>query len=86
MLAIRLRKTGSKKRPYYRIVVTDSRKAREGSFVEVIGHYNPRRQPAAIELDRARAEHWMRVGAVPSPTVRSLIKRAPRTGQTGATA
>lgn len=76
MLSIRLRKAGRSKRPYYRVVVTDSRSPRDGRFVEVIGHYDPRVNPAAFDIDRDRAEHWLKCGARPSDTVRSLLKRA----------
>ena len=62
MLAIRLRRTGSKKRPFFRVVVTDSRTARDSSFVEVLGHYNPRTKPETLELDRERLEHWLKHG------------------------
>ena len=64
MLAIRLRRTGSKKRPFFRVVVTDSRTARDSSFVEVLGHYNPRTKPETLELKRERLEHWMKAGRV----------------------
>src|SRR5919112_120385 len=70
MLAIRLRRTGSKKRPFYRVVVTDSRTARDSSFVEVLGHYNPRTNPEKLELNRERFDHWVKTGATPSDTVR----------------
>ena len=77
MLAIRLRRTGSKKRPFFRVVVTDSRTARDSSFVEVLGHYNPRSNPEKLELNRERFDHWMKVGAVPSDTVRTIVDRMP---------
>jgi len=75
MLAIRLRRTGSTKRPYYRVVVTDSRAWRDGRFVEVLGHYDPRAQPAVVKIDSERAQHWLKKGAKPSETVRSLLKK-----------
>jgi small subunit ribosomal protein S16 len=75
MLAIRLRRTGSKKRPYFRVVVTDSRVARDSSFVEVLGHYNPRTKPETLVLKRERLEYWLKAGAQPSDTVRTLIAR-----------
>ncbi len=59
MLVIRLRRTGSKKRPFFRVVVTDSRTARDSSFVEVLGHYNPRTNPEKLELNRERFDHWV---------------------------
>ncbi|MBA2305295.1 MAG: 30S ribosomal protein S16 [Acidobacteria bacterium] len=77
MLAIRLRKTGSKKRPFFRVVVTDSRTARDSSFVEVLGFYNPRTNPETLKLDRERMNHWVKTGAVPSDTVRTLVSRMP---------
>jgi small subunit ribosomal protein S16 len=77
MLAIRLRRTGSKKRPYFRVVVTDSRTARDSSFVEVLGYYNPRTKPERLEIKRERLEHWLKVGAQPSDSIRTLVKRIP---------
>jgi small subunit ribosomal protein S16 len=77
MLAIRLRRTGSKKRPFFRVVVTDSRAARDSSFVEVLGHYNPRTKPETLDIKRDRLEHWMKQGATPSDTVRTLVARMP---------
>jgi small subunit ribosomal protein S16 len=77
MLAIRLQRTGSKKRPFFRVVVTDSRTARDSSFVEVVGHYNPRTNPETLDIQRERLEHWVKLGAVPSDTVRTLVRRNP---------
>ena len=77
MLVIRLRRTGSKKRPFFRVVVTDSRTARDSSFVEVLGFYNPRTKPETLKLDRERLAHWIKAGAVPSDTVRTLVDRMP---------
>ena len=77
MLAIRLRRTGSKKRPFFRVVVTDSRAARDSSFVEVLGHYNPRTKPETLDIKRERLDHWMKQGARPSDTVRTLVARMP---------
>lgn len=77
MLAIRLRRTGSKKRPFFRVVVTDSRAARDSSFVEVLGFYNPRTNPETLKLDRERLAHWLKQGAVASDTVRTLVDRMP---------
>ena len=77
MLAIRLRRTGSTKRPYYRVVVTDSRAWRDGRFVEVLGHYDPRTKPETVKIDRERLAHWIKSGANPSDTVRTLIDRLP---------
>jgi small subunit ribosomal protein S16 len=84
MLAIRLRRTGSKKRSYFRVVVTDSRAARDSSFVEVLGHYNPRTTPEKLVLNRERLEHWVKVGAQPSDSVRTLVARMPAEPPTAA--
>ncbi len=77
MLAIRMRRAGSKNRPFFRVVVTESRSARDGRFVEVLGHYNPRTKPERLEIDRERLTHWLNAGARPSDTVRTLIDRLP---------
>lgn len=77
MLVIRMRRAGSKKRPYFRVVVTEHSSPRDGRFVEVLGHYNPRTQPETLVLDRERVEHWLKAGAQPSDTVRTLIVRNP---------
>jgi small subunit ribosomal protein S16 len=66
---------GSKKRPFFRVVVTDSRTARDSSFVEILGHYNPRLKPAKVEIDRERIDYWVSKGARLSDTVRTLLKR-----------
>ena len=81
MLSIRLRRTGSTKRPYYRVVVADSREPRDGRFVEVLGHYDPRRDPAVVKIDAERAQYWMGKGARPSDTVRSMLKKNKKAGQ-----
>jgi small subunit ribosomal protein S16 len=75
MLSIRLRRTGSTKRPYYRVVVADSRSWRDGRFIEVLGHYDPRKNPAVVKIDAERAKLWLGKGAKASDTVRSLLKR-----------
>ena len=75
MLAIRMRRVGSKKRPFLRGVVARSEAARDGSFVEILGHYYPRTNPAKIEIDRDRVNYWIGKGARPSDTVRTLIAR-----------
>jgi len=74
MLSIRLRRTGTTKRPYYRVVVADSRAWRDGRFVEILGHYDPRRNPAVVKIDAERAQYWIGQGAKASDTVRSLLK------------
>jgi small subunit ribosomal protein S16 len=68
---------GSKKRAYYRVVVTDSRTARDSSFVEVLGHYNPRTKPETLKINRERLDHWVKVGARPSDSIRTLVARMP---------
>ena len=77
MLVIRLRRAGSKKRPFFRVVVTDSRAARDSSFVEVLGHYNARTKPETLRLDRERLDHWLKLGAQPSDTIRTMLGRNP---------
>ncbi len=75
MLAIRMRRVGAKKTPFFRIVVTEHREARDGAFVEILGHYYPRTKPAKVEIDRERVNHWLSKGARPSDTVRTLLAR-----------
>lgn len=74
MVRIRLRRVGSKGQPSYRIVVADSRSPRDGRFIEKIGHYNPRTQPATIEFDESRALYWLNSGAQPSDAVRRMME------------
>ena len=76
MLSIRLRRTGSSKKPYYRVVVAESTNWRDGRFVEVLGHYDPRRDPAVVKIDSERANYWISKGARPSETVQSLLKKS----------
>jgi len=73
MIAIRLSRTGTKKRPHYRLVVLDSTQARDSRFVEILGHYNPRTRPATFEVNHERVAHWLAKGARPSDTVRTLL-------------
>jgi small subunit ribosomal protein S16 len=75
LLSIRLTRMGAKKKPFYRIVVTEKRSKRDGRFVESIGYYDPCRKPADVKIDRERVSYWMERGAQPSETVRSLMKR-----------
>lgn len=75
MLRIRFRRVGLKGQPTYRIVVTDSRNPRDGRFLEIIGHHNPRTRPSVDVIDDARALHWLSVGAQPSEAVQRLMKR-----------
>ena len=75
MVTMRLTRIGSKKRPYYRIVVIDKRKARNGRFLEVLGQYNPIANPAQIEINGERAQYWLSKGAMPSETVASILRK-----------
>lgn len=78
---IRLRRVGRKGQSYFRIVVADSRSPRDGRFVAMIGHYNPRTDPADLNVDREAARAWLEKGALPTDTVRSLLKKAGVLGQ-----
>lgn len=73
---IRLKRIGAKKKPFYRVVVADSRAPRDGRFIEEIGYYDPCREPAVIKLDEAKIKAWTATGATVSDTVKSLIKKA----------
>jgi small subunit ribosomal protein S16 len=75
MLSIRLRRAGSTKKPYFRVVVVEARSGRDGSFVENVGTYNPRSRPAQVAIDKGRIEHWLKRGARPSDTVRTLLTK-----------
>ena len=75
-VSIRLRREGALNSPYYRIVVADSRGPRDGKFIEHIGNYDPKKAENNAQLDLARVDYWLGVGAQPSDTVRSLIKNA----------
>jgi small subunit ribosomal protein S16 len=77
MLMIRLARFGSKKKPSYRVVVIDKERARDSRAVEVVGTYSPVAKPAAVKLDHARIEHWIKNGAQPSDTVARLMKNNP---------
>jgi small subunit ribosomal protein S16 len=76
LLAIRLMRTGAKKRPSYRIVVKEKQSKRDGAFLENLGTYNPTREPAEIKLKSDRVQYWIGQGAQPTDTVRRLIKQA----------
>ena len=78
-VSIRLRREGSKNRPYYRIVVADSRSPRDGKFIEIIGTYDPKLTGQNSSFSVERAEYWISKGARPSDTVRSLIKKQKKT-------
>jgi small subunit ribosomal protein S16 len=95
MVKIRLRRMGAKKQPTYRFVVADSRSPRDGRFIEILGHYNPRTEPKTLEVNADKAREWLSKGAQPTETVRRLfaekgimergpvptVKRAPRKGK-----
>ncbi|MGO8671717.1 MAG: 30S ribosomal protein S16 [Capsulimonadaceae bacterium] len=71
---IRLRRMGAKKRPFYRLVVADSRAPRDGRFIETLGYYNPCVEPAELKINDERAKHWLACGAKPSDTAEALLK------------
>jgi small subunit ribosomal protein S16 len=75
MVKIRLRRMGRRNRPFYRVVVADIRSPRDGKFIDIIGHYNPLTDPATISIDEEKALKWLRYGAQPSDTVRSLLSK-----------
>ena len=77
MLKIRLARTGAKKKASYRVVVIERERARDGRFVEILGHYNPRRHPPELILDRERVDFWISRGAQPSETVSSFLRKTP---------
>ncbi len=76
MVKIRLRRMGAKKSPFYRIVVADSRYPRDGRFIEEIGTYDPRTQPSTVKVDGDKAKEWIKNGAQPTDTVKTLLKNA----------
>lgn len=73
---IRLRRTGAKKAPSYRVVVADSRYPRDGRFIEEIGYYDPLTEPVTIKIDMEKAKNWIQNGAQPTDTVKALLKKA----------
>jgi small subunit ribosomal protein S16 len=77
MLMIRLARFGAKKQPFYRVVVIEKERARNGRNLEVVGHYNPRSQPPALKLDHDRITHWTKAGARMSDTVKRLVDKNP---------
>lgn len=76
MIKLRLRRTGAKKRPSYRIVAAEHSFPRDGRFIEIIGHYDPLTEPATVKVNEERAQYWLSVGAQPTDTVAGLLKRA----------
>src|SRR3954447_9325553 len=75
MLRIRLRQTGAKKKPTYRVVVADARSPRDGAFLDILGHYNPRTEPSTVVIDMVKAQRWLANGAQPSDRVARLFKQ-----------
>lgn len=76
MVKIRLKRMGTHKRPFYRVVVADSRTPRNGRFIEEIGTYDPLKDPAEIKIDKDKAAKWIQTGAQPTDTVRALLKKS----------
>ena len=77
---IRLKRFGTSKKPFWRIVVTDGRMPRDGRFIEEVGFYNPTKNPIQCKIKTERVEHWMKSGAQPSEIVKSLLKREKKSG------
>lgn len=75
MVVIRLTRMGTKHKPFYRIVATDKRKPRESRYIDLIGNYNPMLENADVKVDLSKYNEWIKKGAIPSPTVKSLIKK-----------
>ena len=75
MVKIRLKRMGAHKKPFYRVVVADSRSPRDGRFIEEIGYYNPMTEPATISIDEEKAKKWLGKGAQPTDTVKFLFKK-----------
>ena len=73
---IRLKRMGMKKKPFYRVVVADSASPRDGRFIEEIGYYNPMTEPATIKIDAEKAQTWLKNGAQPTDTARTLLKKS----------
>ena len=76
MVKIRLKRMGAKKKPFYRVVVADSRAPRDGKFIEEIGYYNPLTDPAEVKIDADKAKKWLADGARATDTVKSLLKKS----------
>ena len=76
MVKIRLTRVGAHKRPYYRVIVADSRSRRDGPFIEIIGTYDPMKEPSEIKIDTDKAKKWLQLGAQPTDSVKRLLQRA----------
>ena len=81
---IRLRRAGRTKKPAYRVVVADSRSPRDGRFIEIIGHYNPLADPPTLSIEMDKADAWIKKGAQPSGTVKTLLARVAKAAKPGA--
>ncbi len=75
MVKVRLKRIGAKKKPFYRIVIADSRSPRDGKFIETVGTYDPRKDPSEVTLKAERIRYWLDQGAQPTDTVRSILKK-----------
>jgi small subunit ribosomal protein S16 len=75
LVRIRLMRLGAKKKPFYRVVVADARARRNGPFIEIVGTYNPKKDPAEVNLNMERVKYWLQKGAQPSDTVKKLIEQ-----------
>ena len=75
LVKVRLKRMGTKKRPFYRIVIADSRSPRDGRFIETVGTYDPRKDPSEVTLKGERIRYWLNKGAQPTDTVRSILKK-----------
>jgi len=82
MIKIRLARTGAKKQPKYRVVVTDEQEKRNGRFIEIVGHYDPISEPPVMEVKKDRIAYWLSVGAQPTKAFSDLFKRYERTSRT----
>ncbi len=76
MVKIRLTRMGAHKKPFYRIIVADCRARRDGPFIEIIGTYDPKKEPSEIKVDPDRAKYWIERGAQPTDTVKKLLRKA----------
>jgi small subunit ribosomal protein S16 len=74
LVKIRLTRKGAKKKPFYRVIVADSRSRRDGPFIEIIGTYDPLKNPSEVKIDTERAKHWLDRGAQPTAVVKKLLK------------
>jgi len=74
LVKIRLTRKGAKKKPFYRVIVADSRKRRDGPFIEIIGTYDPMKNPSEVKIDTERAKYWIDCGAQPTSVVKNLLK------------